>query len=270
VQNHLPRPDRERISALTALILLTYGLIRTIALPTINTDIAALGLVFEFEFNALTVMLSLAAILAASGADWLIRGHPLAKHQPPAPDHWILPGLAAVAIGEILVRINEGIGLWVGILFGALFLVAVLAAEFIVYDPDDPRTPTVEIGLRGLAFLLIAGTLFTVGALGSRALLALPIVFFVSSAICWRLLRLTFQKVSLGWPILIGIFSAQTAGALHYWPILPASWGLLLTICVYVCYQLVSSHLEGQLSRRTWIELGLVSSLSVLMIGILV
>jgi hypothetical protein len=91
----------------------------------------------------------------------------------------------------------------------------VLGAEFIVFDPDDPRTDSVEIGLRGLAFLLIAGTLFTVGAIGSRALLAIPIVLLVGAAISWRLLRLTYQDVSLGWPFLIGIFSAQVANSLE-------------------------------------------------------
>lgn len=40
----LPQPDRDRLSALSALVLLTYALLRVVVLPTPAVELRLLGL----------------------------------------------------------------------------------------------------------------------------------------------------------------------------------------------------------------------------------
>jgi hypothetical protein len=68
-----PTPGFNQISSLTALVLLSYGLIRMITLPSVETEFALLGLLIKIEFRTQSIMLILVAALAASGVDWLIR-----------------------------------------------------------------------------------------------------------------------------------------------------------------------------------------------------
>jgi hypothetical protein len=196
---------------MTALILLAYTLIRIAELPTIAPEIAVAGLVIRFEINIRLIMLTLTAALAAAGSDWLLRTHPRCESGRKTSEHWILPGLASFGLGAILTRLPEGLGLWLGLPIAALLLTAVLVAEFIVFDRQDPRYDFVELILRTLAYLLLAGSLFALNGSGLRAIFAVPLTFAAAALVSWRLMRLesVFSGAALRYAILIGMVAAQ-------------------------------------------------------------
>lgn len=255
VSSRLPKPEFGQISALTALVLLTYGLIRMIALPAIDIELSIFGLLIKLEFKTQSIMLLLAGALTATGADWLIRGHPYYKPGQSTLETSILPALAAIAIGGIIIRVSEGAQLWIAHVIGALVLVLIVWAEFIVSFPRDPRARFVGIALNGLAFLLITSVLLAISELGLRAIFAIPLVAGFSFAVIWRLLRLAFPGARVWpWALLIGIVVAQIATGLHYWPISPLRTSLLLAFALYMMYQFIHRHMAEKCSRTLLYE----------------
>jgi hypothetical protein len=266
----LPRLDRQRLSTLAALVLLSYGLIRVVVLPEVQAQVTFLGLVVRIDINAPLVLLSLAAALAVAGADWLIRVHPHMQPGQVAFEHWVVPGLAALGVGAILTRIPDGAPFWIGLGLAAVLLVSVIAAEFIVVDPADPRFDPAAIGLRALSYLLLIGTLFAIRAAGMRAAFAVPLILVASGAVAWRLLRLT-DPLAPQWlhGALIGGVTAQIAWGLHYWPISPLREALLLGTLVYLAGGIVEARRGPRLERRQAVELAVVGAVALAAIFLL-
>jgi hypothetical protein len=264
MDGRLPRPDRDRLSTLTALILLTNTLIRIVALPVFEAKFAILGLLIRFEVNASLIMISLAAALAAAGADWLIHSHPKSTTTKIQPEHWVIPGLAAAATGAVLTRIPDGPGLWIGIVLTALLLLAVVMAEFVVVDPKDPRFDVASVGLSALAYLLLIGVLFAILASDLRAVFSVPLILLVSFVVIWRLLHLNqLSDRAAEYALLISLLNAQLAWALHYWPLPPLRGALLLGILVYLTNGLTLLHRKKGLVRGRIIEFAALFAIAV-------
>jgi hypothetical protein len=251
----LPQPDRDRISTLTALLLLTYTLVRIIVLPSVEAELSILGLLIRFEFKTTFVLLTLAAALAVAGSDWLIQSHPKIEQGQAKPEHWVIPGLAALGAGALLTYIPEGPALWIGLIITAAMLIAVLMSEFIILDPDDPRYDRAAIGLTALAYLLLIGAFFSIRAIDLRAVFAIPLILLASAAVAWRLLRLAqIKNAALRDAILISSTTAQIAWGLHYWPLTPLREALILGLVVYLGNGLAMAYEEGKLEKIRIIE----------------
>jgi hypothetical protein len=262
-----PRPDRDRLSTLTALVLLAYSLTRIVILPAWSVEFTALGLILRLEVNALFVMLALAAALTAAGADWLIQAHPWHTSGQPTYPHWIIPGLASLAAWAILSRIPQGPAWWIGLGLAALLLLTVLVTEFVVFDPDDPRYDGAAVGLTALAYLLLVGVLFAIQAAALRATFAVPLVLAASSGVSWRLLRLQAPRSPvLRYALLVGLGIAQMAWGLHYWPVTPLRAALVLGLGAYVATGLALAHLRGSIDRASLLEFGAVAAMAMAVI----
>ncbi len=267
MEHDLPQPDAGHMSVLTALVLLTYALLRVAVLPALSAEFALLGLIVRLDADTSLILLTLAAALTAAGADWLIRSHPWWKPGRPTTAHLVVPALAAMVIGAVLIRIPEGLGWWLGLLMGAALLLALLATEFIVSDPDDPRYDGASVGLTALAYLLLVAALFALHASGLRATFSVPLVFLACTVVAWRLLALQ-QPLS---PVathaaVIGLLASQTAWALHYWPLPPLRTALLLGLGVYLATGLALAHLRGEVRLATAVELLVLAALALLAI----
>ncbi|MCH7589150.1 MAG: hypothetical protein IIC78_14120 [Chloroflexi bacterium] len=268
VSSRLPKPEFGQISALTALVLLTYGLIRMIVLPAIDIEFPLFGLLIQIEFKTQSIMLLLAGALTASGADWLVRHHPYYKPGQSTFETSILPALAAIAIGGIIIRVPEGAQLWIAHVIGALVLVLIVWAEFIVSFPRDPRARFVGIALNGLAFLLMTSVLLAIAEIGIRAIFAIPLIGGVSFAVIWRLLRLASPRKRVWpWALLISVAVAQIATGLHYWPISPLRTSLLLAFTLYSSYTLMLHHLAEKRSNTLLFENLFIGGLSIFILA---
>jgi hypothetical protein len=267
MDGRLPRPDRDRMSTLTALILLTNTLIRIVSLPVFEAEFSLLGLLIRFEINAGLVMISLSAALAAAGADWLIHSHPKTDSAKVQPIHWVIPGLAAAATGAVLTNIPDGPGLWIGLILTAVLLMAVVMAEFVVVDPKDPRFDAASVGLSALAHLLLISALFAILAANLRAAFSIPLIFFANAAVVWRLLHLNqLRDEAAKYALLVSLLNAQLAWALHYWPIPPLQSALLLGMLMYLTNGLILLHRQKRIVRGRLIEFGVLFAITLVAI----
>ena len=267
----LPQPDRNRLSAMTALVALTYTLIRIVVLPSLQTEFEIVGLFVRLDISTRTMMLALAAVITATGADWLIRSHPQYDQHQSSLEHLVIPGLAALAAGAVLTRLPEGPALWIGVPLTAILLMGVLLAEFIVNDADDPRYDFAAVLLKTLAFTLLIGVFFVIRSTSMRAIFSVPVIFLSSGAVVWRLQRLDNQEGvrALLYAGVIGWISAQIGWALHYWPVAPLRYALILGLLVYIGNGLLDIQREGEFNRARWTELVIVGSSGLLAILLL-
>jgi hypothetical protein len=261
----LPRPDRDRLGTLTALVLITYSLVRIVVLPAFRFEFTVLGLIVRMDIDTRLVMLTLAAAMAAAGADWLVRSHPSSPTEGVLAVHWIVPALAALALGAVLTRLPIGPWFPVGLALGGLCLVAVLVGEFIVLDSTDPRHDAAAIGLRILSYLLLVGVFFTISAMEVRAFFVVPSVLVAVAAVTWRLWRLEpFQTSLWAYAVGLGWLVAQIAWAFHYWPMPPLREALILGLVVYEGTTAITLLLHEQMSASRMIELAIVGALALL------
>ncbi|MGH2605378.1 MAG: DUF5656 family protein, partial [Anaerolineales bacterium] len=207
------------------------------------------------EVNSRSVMVLLATALAVSGGDSVVRAHPAAGRG--LGQAWIVPGLAALAFGDALARIPLSAGWWFGLAVATATVLAAIALEFVLVDPSDPRTQPAVAALSGVALLALAAFFFDLRASGSRAVFLTPLVFAASAAVVGRVLA----AGPSGWPgarypLAVGAIAGQLAFALHYWPLHPIQFALLLTLSAYLGLVFVRELRAGDLRPGTALELG--------------
>jgi hypothetical protein len=244
------------LSALTALVLLTYTLLRVVSLPTYEASVTVFTFRVSLQLNAQFLLLSLVSALTIAGVDWLIELHPRKKSGWERIQHWIIPGMAAIGAGSIVSRIPQGPWLWLGLVIAAFILVAVLVAEFIMVDPVDPRHDFVALALTTLGFLLIIGLLFAMRVAALRAILAIPLTMVAGSALSWRLARMRpSYEGAVRYAIAIGGLLAQLGWGLHYLALDPWRAAMILGLGLYLGNGMTQTIESDESSRSRMAEL---------------
>jgi hypothetical protein len=256
-------PNRDRLSVLTAIILLSFALARFVQLPTRPLRAMLFGSSIGFDLNGAFVLLLLVAALISAGADSIMRGHPALRGSSPARGmvHWILPGAAALGLGLLLNRLPAGVGWWAGLAFTAVFLVLVLIAEYTVIAPDDAGFYWAALGLTALAYAVALAFFALLRSSNARAAITATTAAVVSSLIALRLLLLAGAtgREALPYAGVIGLCLGECTWALNYWPAGPLGTGLILLVIFYTLTGLAQQHLVGALNRRIIVEFGVVA-----------
>jgi len=261
-----PLPERDQIGALTALILLAYGLIRIVVLPTWHIEFELLGLAVRFEFNARTVMVGLSGALAAIGSEWVMQPHPIIKMRAggvPVRSR-VMPALAALGAGAVLPLLPIG-PIWVlGLGFAGGLIFGVLLAEFVALDRDDPRAPAAAAWLRSLGVLIVVGVTYAARASGLRAIFVVPTVFATVALVSWRAIDLSAPR-GPAWLYAVssGLLAAQLAWGLHYWPVNPVQIALLIGLVSYLANGLGAANLRAELRPGLLYEFAAVAAITV-------
>lgn len=258
-------PDVDRLSVLAATILLAYALARFIDFPAREFEFSFIGIYLPIEINANTIVSLLVAGLTAAGADWMLRDHPSLGKQNPL-EHWLLPALTAWVIGFPLSQLPLGLLWWAGFALGGVLLVLVLVAEYIAVDQNDIRQPVAAAGLTALSFALYLMLAIAMRYSGERLILVLPALTIAAWLVSLRTLHLRLRgKWALIQAGVIALCSAQITAALHYLPLSPVSFGLLLLAPTYSLTSLIANLAEDEPVRQAVIEPLLV--LSILLIA---
>lgn len=243
------------MSALAALVLLAITLVRIVSLPELEAQAQAFGLIVRVSLSTGSVLIVLASAVTITGADWMVRSHPLLKGIGRRLDHLVLPGLSTLAVGVVLTGIPEGPGLWLGLPAAAALLIGVLVAEFIVVDPQDPRAEAASMGLQALGMASLAISLTGILGHGTRAIFAVPASLIAGTAIAWRALRLRGAEGRvLLYAVFVGSVISELAWALHYWPVKPLQGAIFLALAGYAALGAAQAHSVGRLTGRLAIE----------------
>ena len=247
-------PNRERLSILTASILLSYAVSPYISITPQVLSITVGGASFFFRFDFSTITSLVAAALAYVGSGWLISSHPGLGRQRTLQFRF-LPALTAWVIGVPLNMLSVGPEWWVVLALGAALLLGVFIAEYIVVDYDDARYPPAAIALLVVSFGLFLLLAIAIRAAGLRLYLLVPAIVISLTLMAARILALRLGGNWLWiWAAGIGIVVGQAALGLHYLPVSPLAFGLLLLGLAYAVTDAAGSIIEGKSPRILWIE----------------
>ncbi len=228
------------------MILLAYALASFIELPALDLSMQLPGMFIEIPLDVHAVAALLVAILTASGADWLLRTHPaVGEHRTFA--HWLVPAFTAWTIGVPLSQISGAPQWWLGFIGGGALLMLVLVAEYITLDPDDFRQPIAAAGLTTVSFALCLILAIALRYSGLRLFLILPPLALAFWLVSLRTLHLRLHG---RWVFLqagvVSLVCTQIAAAIHYLPLTPVSFGLVLIGPAYSLTSLIGNLNEDE------------------------
>lgn len=256
VPQHLSSlPDINRVSVLAAMIVLAYTLSNFISFPEqeLAAQIPGFYLDITFDINSITSVL--VAGLTATGADWLLRDHPLLKKKSISFPHWILPALTALVIGIPLNQLSYGLAWWGGLLLGTVVVVLVLIGEFISIDTQDSRHLIASAGLSAVAYVLFLVLVSALRSDGLRLFVVIPMIVVSLWLVCMRVMHL---RLNGEWTVyeagIIAFLVGQIAAAFHYWSLSPISYGLILLGLAYALTSLVCGLIEEKPLRKVVLE----------------
>ncbi|MBI5839012.1 MAG: hypothetical protein HZB19_02810 [Chloroflexi bacterium] len=261
-EKHSYLPDVDRLGVLVASVLLTYALTRLVQSPRFTLSLILPGFYFAFPLTFSTGMTLLAAGLTATGMDWLIRGHSSLGAKSTI-ENLLLPTLTTFIIGAPLALLPNDTSWWVGFGVGAMLIVAVFLAEYVVVEPSAPYYAIARAGLTALSYALFLILVTALRISGIRMFLLIPAIFIVTGLISLRILHLDgTDRWDFPWAIGIGLVCAQVSAGLHYWPLTPIQFGLALTGPLYALSMLSTSVAENIPFKRAILGPGIVIGLT--------
>lgn len=237
-----------------ALIVLAYVLTRFVNLPPRFISLQLPGIYLEYSLDFAAVSSILVAILAAFGANWLLHDHPARRKATTIP-HALLPALTAWGMGVPLSNLGETAAWWVVLFMGGVLLALVYTAEYIVVDAEDVRHQPAAAGLTALSFTLLLILLIGLRTNDLRLYQVLPAL---STALILVSLRTLYLRLGGRWVwiwgVVISVIVGQLAIPLHYMPLSPVRFGLLLLGPAYALTSLAGSLEDKRPFRQALTE----------------
>lgn len=259
-QSHFT-PDPNRIGLLTSTVLLTLALANLVPSQGFNLEVQLPGFLFALPLNIATLMNVLTAGLAATGMDWLLRGHPSLNGRSTF-QWWLLPTLTTFVLSVLLSTLPDGPAWWIGFLVSSVLLFFVFLAEYLAVNPDVPYYNLSVAGLTAISHTLFFVLSIALRAGQTRLYILLPALFIASALASLRILHLRMGgKWEFAWALGIGLVCAQIAAGLHYWSLTPIQFGLLLIGPLYGLIDLAVNLDENIPARRAALEPAVVASL---------
>jgi hypothetical protein len=254
VENTFNLPKPERLSVITAGILVCYASLPLVQVTAREVSFLLIGIQVAFRLNYYNLISVITAVMAASGMEWLLFDHPSRGNQNTLP-HLILPALTAAAIGYPLGLIGSGAAWWVILALGSVLVVLVLISEYISLELRDIRYPLAMMVLSGTSYSLLLILTIALRSADLRLyqmLLLLPVIytFFSLRVLNFRLGgRWRFE-----WAAIIGLVITQVLIALYYWPLSPVRFGLLLLGPSYALTGIAASLEEKPDLKKIFLE----------------
>ena len=246
-------PDSNRLSVLIAAILLAFALARLIETQGYSINIKMFGIAFTLPLNLNIIATVMASGLTAAGMDWLLRGHPYIEVENTF-QHWILPALTTFVLGVPLYYLPFGTAWWFSFGIGGSLLLLVFLAEYIALDASDVRYPAASAGLVALSYTMFLILITTLSFFVVRLFIVVVIVFLSSGFVVLRALHLRTGKWEFAWAVGIALILTQFSAALHYWPIAPLQYGLILLGPLYALTELAQNNHDEFSYRRMGLE----------------
>lgn len=237
----------DRLSILSAIILLTYALVPLVDIPAINLNWRFLGIFLDINIDFSTYISILVPALAAVGTYWLIETHPDRKKEQYPFLHTILPAITAWTIGLPFTESPLTAERWIIFVMGGALLLTVFFAEFVVVDPTSDRHPIASGILKALSLTLYLLLAIATRSASLRLFLLLPALVIPAFLVLLRTFYLqSGGKWLTGWAAGISIILGQIVVALHYLPFSPLPFGLLLTAALYAMLEFALSQQQNE------------------------
>lgn len=263
--------NRERLSVLVALIVLSLSLLPLIESPaTTGVGTSFLGTPLRLEFSATTFVSLLAAALACAGLDTLLRAHPRVRRGEVTRTfpYWIVPALAVIVAAQILGNVSEARTWIIGLAVTGALLWAVAVAEYAAIDPDGPTAGRARLFLNALAYVLAVLLFGLIWNTRARSLISATVTLLAATGLAFDLLWAT--RAAPGRVLLlsaaVGLVLAQSNWAINYWrtDVFTAAVSQLLVF--YALVGLANQYLIARLTRRVVIEFAAVMAIALILL----
>lgn len=247
-------PNTNRLSIITASIIMGYSLLPFVNLPPRQVVFSLLGVIISFNLDFANLLSLITAAIAGVGMDWMLRERGDMTFREILP-HLILPTLTAGSIGIPLGIIAISLDWWVILSLGSLLVLLTLMGEYISIDQQHPYFPIAIMLLTALSFGLFLITAITIRAVNLRLFLTASILPLVYAFFGIRVLQLRLGGVwPLKWTLLAGLVIGQVTIALYYWPLSPIRFGLLLLAPAYALIGIASALEESTTFEDVFLE----------------
>jgi len=255
--------DRNRLSVLMAVLLLSCVLFRFIELPEHVWNLRPLGSPLEIHVTGTWLLITLMVGLVCTGTSLVLHDHPhLGEHSGrPIYISWILPGALAGLSAYLLARAPTW-PIWIG----GLTLVDIgisltVSAEYAAVSPDVPGYPTARLALNVLAYLLVFALFAVIYHTRTRSLVTATLTLLTAMLLALDLLSVAdvpLRRVHL-FALIVGLIVGESTWALNYWQISAWVGGLFLLLIFYVVVNAAHQHLLGRLSASILVEFAIVA-----------
>lgn len=233
-----------------AVILLAYAAARFVRLPDNTLALQLAGIYLPLQINIHTIVAVLVAGLTATGTDWLLRSQE-DRASRSINRHLLLPAMTAWVLSLLLSNIPFSSQWWLAFGGSALFLLAILIAEYASASPENRYYAIATQALSALTYGLFLILAITVRGVGLRLYLAFPAMalgaFLAGS-------RVQLLRPGQSWQPLpvagITFIVVQIAAALHYLPISALGYGLGLLGTLYALNDYVAAIDTGETFRE--------------------
>jgi len=260
----IPRLNRDRLSVLIALILLTSVLFRFVQLPQVTRRFHLLGSPLEVNLTGTGLLVVLVGGLAAMGARYILAAHPDAPDRLPRPlvFSWVLPGLMG-GMAAYLVELAPTEVVWAGGLLLAMLLIGLtVAAEFAALSPRHPAATRARLGLNVLAYLLALLFFYLIYRTRARSLVTATEITLVAFLIALDLLGVAETRATrvVLYAGIVGLLVGEATWALNYWRLDNWTTSLLLLLFFYLATGITQQYLLDRLKPAVLLEFGLVTA----------
>ena len=218
----------DRLSIITALIILNYALMPFIYSPEITLDFSILGIVFNFHLQYSNLMVLSASAFGAVGSYWLLYDHPLISRTN-ILIHLILPTLIAGVMSIPLNVITIGPAWWIVFALESALIIFTIIAEFYSVDPHNSLFALSKIILIPLSVGLILLLSISVRSADYRLYIEAFVLTTVFSIIFIRLNNLTETTQKKTRTLVSAFLFVQILTICHYLPLPSIAFGLVLT-----------------------------------------
>jgi hypothetical protein len=257
-------PDADRVGMLTSTVLLAFAFTHLVQSPEFakfSLELQLPGFLFQLPLTLSTAMGLLTAGLTATGMDWLLRSHPSLNGRP-TYQWWLLPMLTTFVVGVPLSILPSGSSWWLGFLITGAFLFFVFVAEYVVVDPSAPYYAISMAGLTAISYTLFFVLAVALRYGNVRLYILAPALFLAAALTSLRILHLRLSgRWEYAWSLGIAFVCVQLASGLHYWPLSPIQFGLMLIGSLYGLTNLAINLDENQPARRALLEPLIVTGL---------
>lgn len=250
-------PDVNRLSIVTATIMLAFALTKLVSYRVQNFTFSMLGVRIGFSLDFDDVVIFFSVLLVGTGMNWLLESHPDINRYPNRLSHishWIVPVFTALVIGAALKTFSDGLIWWVVYGMGSLLLFAVFIVEYNVVTHEDYRNPLSMIGLTALSFALYFLLAIAIFDSNIRLYVRLPLLGVGALMVTLRTLYLRLGTWEPLWALLISLVLVEIVIGLNYLPITALQSSLLLLGVAYGLTSGVSALQESRKSRALWGE----------------
>jgi hypothetical protein len=254
VENHFQLPQTNKLSIVSASILISYAMLPFIQVPAREISFTIAGVLIPLRINFYNLMSLIAAAIAASGADWMLRDHPLIGTHSTFP-HLILPAITAGVLGFPLGLLEISLEWWVIMGFGSLLIILILVAEYISLDKADARYALALMVLSAVSYGVFFLLCIVLRAANSRLYVMLLILTPFFTFLCLRILHFRLGgRWRLEWTAVITMVIVQCIIAFYYWPLSPIRYGLSLLGPAYALIGIAASLEENPDIRKVFYE----------------